>query len=92
MKWIMDWEKAGGAAFPIDTHADTPLHAEPGMSLRDYFAGQAIAGLCVSESFKRHADSNAMQAQWAYDIADAMLRVRECKPAQAEGDEHAPTV
>ncbi len=65
-----------------DTKDDTPaypvtagnhVHAT-GMSLRDYFAGQALAGLAT----KGWAIS-APEA--AYEMADAMLRARE----QGEG-------
>lgn len=44
-----------------------------GMSLRDWFAGQALACL-------RHPDDHtdrACNAEWAYQIADAMLAARK---------------
>jgi len=53
--------------------------------LRDYFAGQALVGL-LSDSeksfgIKRDASSEGITpdqaaAEWAYDIADAMLAAR----------------
>lgn len=69
----------GGGAFPW---TDTPgkLETNPGMSLRDWFAGQAIMGISVSDRFVRDADSNAAQARWAYELADAMIVARKAKP------------
>lgn len=53
----------------------------PGMSLRDYFAGQALAG--IGTWTPEHgggvlSTSAAMQARalWAYEQADAMLAER----------------
>ena len=43
-----------------------------GMSLRDYFAGQALA-VCIRNDF----ESSEELARWAYNIADAMLAERE---------------
>lgn len=43
----------------------------PGMTLRDYFAGQAIIGICVNSGVKY------FKAETAYKIADAMLEERE---------------
>lgn len=53
-----------------------PFSQDRGMTLRDWFAGQAISGACSpfpddwSLSPKDHA-------AWAYDIADAMLEARK---------------
>lgn len=64
----------GGPAFP-----EHPLEHDcywypgtRGMSLRDYFAGQALAGIMAADSmiFCHKA------AQWAYETADAMLEAR----------------
>lgn len=55
----------GGPAFPAGAHF--------GMTLRDYFAGQALAGMNASEM---HAKK---MAEWAYETADAMLAAREAK-------------
>ncbi len=65
----------GGPAFPIagligpdNSFTEMPV---PGMSLRDYFAGQAIAGNLIEPSVdSRHA------AEYAYQLADAMLAER----------------
>ncbi len=52
---------------------------EPFMNLRDYFAGQAIAGLCAAiadYSASRLIDETAFAAD-AYAIADAMMAERK---------------
>lgn len=54
----------GGPAFPV------PIDDEQGMTLRDWFAGQALAGLCVNFSESRRPEACAERA---YAIADAML-------------------
>lgn len=74
--------KDGGAAFPMQPKVapghvaeDRIFNGHVGMSLRDYFAGQAIAG---------SADGQGVPPSWvedyarsAYQIADAMLKARE---------------
>ncbi len=59
--------KDGGPAFPDD-------RSQVGMSLRDYFAGQALAGI-MAGSVRGHL--TAYYAKDAYDLADKMLAVRE---------------
>lgn len=63
----------GGAAFPIPND-DRPgaYSAEPGMSLRDWFAGQAMAGLLAAKGYHLRQ----VAAIDAYNIADAMLAAR----------------
>lgn len=68
-------------AFP--TH-HTQEH-EPGMDLRDWFAGQALPS-CVNTAVQIEASGGkllkngpAAAAEWAYEIADAMLKQRERK-------------
>lgn len=74
----------GGPAFPVI--ASNGLgHVTDGMSLRDWFAGQALATLAGPDmftAFKKLTDSTGNQvknllAQAAYEIADAMLKERE---------------
>ncbi len=66
----------GGPAFPV--------HLETGMSLRDFFAGQALAGMAnhtipetyigfAADKFNRIKDATAASA---YQYADAMLKAR----------------
>lgn len=67
---------AGGWAFPCH---HTPEH-EPGMTLRDWFAGQAIAAIAVTwrGTLGDIDDATArLTAQSAYEIADHMLAERE---------------
>ena len=66
----------GGSAFP---NKDELGNMILGMSLRDYFAGQALAGLCASTDHDS-APSKGILADWAYQQADAMLAAREVKP------------
>ena len=64
----------GGSAFPADVpRGDTKyLYRNHGMSLRDYFAGQALVGLCGYEQ-QTWADI----AVRAYRAADAVLEARK---------------
>ncbi len=61
----------GGPAFPLEYKADGATVTCWGMSLRDWFAGRAIAGL----STKNYAEE--LMVAMAYDIADRMLKERE---------------
>ena len=47
---------------------------QAGMSIRDYFAGQALAGICADPSLAMTKDKIA---EWSYSVADAMLLARE---------------
>lgn len=63
----------GGAAFPLhgtDTLGE-PYVISPGMSLRDYFAGQALAAILVNGEYD--FDDAASDA---YRYANAMLAAR----------------
>jgi hypothetical protein len=48
---------------------------ERGMSLRDYFAGQALVGMWAHPANERPCNI----AAWAYEVADAMLAAREAE-------------
>ena len=71
----------GGAAFAHsgtdgpNGYPGTPPQA--GMSLRDYFAGQAIAWAGMKE-WASYDEKHA--AERAYRMADAMLAAREVQP------------
>lgn len=60
----------GGPAFG---HGDPVNGGDPGMSLRDYFAGQALVGLYASGP--HDCDQNGL-AHDAYLAADAMLKAK----------------
>lgn len=47
-----------------------------GMTLRDYFAGQALAGFAGSQSANVYSWVEDRVARSAYEIADAMLAER----------------
>jgi hypothetical protein len=70
----------GGPAFPGARHEQVRQHdgsqtwadvIYPGMSLRDWFAGQALASFVP--------DTPQNKAEAAYAIADAMLKAREAQ-------------
>jgi hypothetical protein len=69
----------GGPAYPCESYVvkngKQVTEAAQGMTLRDYFAGQALAGM-LSEG---RSNSNAIEwmPEKAYDLADAMLAARE---------------
>jgi hypothetical protein len=64
----------GGPAFPHQKDDGSPYW---GMSLRDWFAGQALVGIATN----RTARPYEQDAEQAYRYADAMLAER----AKAEG-------
>ena len=63
--------------FPTDPSVQPPDHR---MSLRDYFAGQALAGIC-GDSIPGSHHRPAETAKAAYEYADMMLREREKRGA-----------
>lgn len=50
------------------------VYSAGGMTLRDWFAGQALAGILTRNCAA--ATINETAAEWAYKIADAMLAAR----------------
>lgn len=78
-------------AFPSDTPSggDVLARHNSGMTLRDYFAGQALAGIMANphrwaDIEKRYLkgdlsydEASKVNATKAYSIADAMLKDRE---------------
>jgi hypothetical protein len=75
--------KEGGPAFPSPLHHEgEPGHESevfaPGMSLRDWFAGHALAGLLARDFGRTDEEEGVTEiAQKAYDLADAMIADRE---------------
>jgi hypothetical protein len=77
----MSETRDGGPAFP--RAASTDEHGQPcnvyqdqqGMSLRDWFAGQAMVGLTAYNSKAAY-----YHAKEAYEIADAMIAQRGATP------------
>ena len=75
----MDKPNDGGPAFPSTVQEDMdgyPRYAAGygGMSLRDYFAGQAMGGQLADPDGE--IDPKLI-ARWSYAYADAMLAERE---------------
>lgn len=85
-----EYQAAGGGAFPISAEE----FFDRGMSLRDYFAGQALVGILAAQ-----ADPNMEvllgakeAAKESYEYADAMLAVRKAavkkvSEQERDGDE-----
>ncbi len=69
----------GGQAFPrsaaFSNAERTACTEQDGMTLRDWFAGQALAGMLANPD-SWTGDRGVM----AYRYADAMLRAREVQP------------
>jgi hypothetical protein len=78
--------KDGGPAFPCSneqfTHGNPQTgDAWPGLSLRDWYAGQALIGLCQADmSDEEYIVSPHLLARTAYSMADAMLAARVAQP------------
>lgn len=76
----------GGHAFPTQSWeydgGDRVLqYQEPGMTLRDWFAAKALQGLLAAQihGFNNDWFADGTFARMAYEMADAMLKVRENK-------------
>ena len=66
----------GGAAFPLHPGIAPEWTASTGMTLRDWFAGQALA--CVYRRFECGSDPMTEDLAFqAYAIADAMIAERK---------------
>lgn len=65
------------SAFPVLERGGNGLDCtDPGMELRDWFAGQALAGLLAQSGGTAMQSPAADGAAYAYKMADAMLAVR----------------
>jgi len=77
-------QKDGGTAFPrpvgfYPNAGGTYSEGQSGMSLRDYFAGQALAGVWAgreSDFVKISAPTTDDVAVACYALADSMIRAR----------------
>ena len=66
-------DKTGGPAFPFEQYSP----ACTGMSLRDWFAGQALAGIMANSKLMIVLDEKKQDpASCAYQMADFMLNER----------------
>lgn len=69
--------RGGGLAFPPNAGWREDDPACRGMTLRDWFAGQALAGLTANMNRQEFVEmSTQHMASLAYRYADAMLRAR----------------
>lgn len=70
----------GGPAFPLQNAQFTDAYGgAPGMSLRDYFAGHALAGMAAGTLMDAGTlliGNEDAAAVYAYKLADAMLEER----------------
>ena len=64
----------GGSAFPMGYHPEGGNNDHFGMTVRDVFAAAALQGNLIEPTA-----SNDDVAKWAYSLADAMIKARECK-------------
>lgn len=67
----------GGPAFPhfkFSENGKVEICPQGGMTLRDYFAAQALAGIISSDNKPEDDDNKAI---WAYSLADVMLFYRK---------------
>lgn len=79
----------GGPAFPSRKSHEMVQLAEtyaPGMSLRDYFAAQALVGTLANHELLvqvdtefPHLSTREAASVYAYSVADKMLKAREGK-------------
>ena len=68
--------KGGGPAFPLQSIGPDFPPGHAGMTLRDYFAGQALASSDWAAWEDRHG-KEALIAHRCYEIADVMLAKRK---------------
>ena len=68
-------------AFPRSGRGDNRIPEQGGMTLRDWFASQALVGFLSGASGSNSVDPEVISTT-AYRVADSMLRARE-----REGDD-----
>ena len=78
----MSEHDTSGPAFPVPEQRNPYdgsgiLEGSAGMSLRDYFAGQALVGLCGNTSWDDTFNNPSATAKCAYALADAMMAARK---------------
>ncbi len=76
----MSTTKTGGSAFPVqdseEYNGQRAQYAEPGMTLLDHFAGQALIGFHAHPSNESLGSASGI-ACYCYGIAAAMIAERE---------------
>lgn len=70
-------KETGGPAFPTENQHQSANHLwhYEGMTLRDYFAAKAMQGMLAENG--GGAVGNDKLAEFAYHLADAMIKARE---------------
>lgn len=64
-------------AFPFSyPAAGNSIEHNQGMTLRDWFAGQALAGMCGDATATENMAKDDI-AEWCYGIADDMMKERD---------------
>jgi hypothetical protein len=71
----------GGPAFPFPSDCANGEPGELGMTLRDYFAAKAMPSVLVDAKLPPETWPKALPliADFAYQMADAMLKARDAK-------------
>jgi len=67
----------GGPAFPMQVRLANGTDNFSGMSLRDWFAGQALAGMLGNTDWSSASGQDL--ADFAFEASDAMLAARKEK-------------
>lgn len=81
---MKNYQNDGGPAFPVPmiespNHGPVPVTTYGnlgGMTLRDWFAGQALPVVAMPASDGSICQNTEKLAAWAYELADAMLAER----------------
>ena len=64
----------GGPVYPGLHPSKECRYSDPGMNLLDYFAGEALQGICASGPTADYSDEKI--ANESYNLAEAMLKVK----------------
>lgn len=69
-------KKTGGQAFPMlgNVGYNSDWQLEEGMTLRDYFASMVMSGVQSGQNLNKWDPTE--YAEYAYEVADAMLKAR----------------
>lgn len=76
-------KRGDGEGKPIEL-AINEIHAQPGMTLRQWYAGQALAGIMANPHIDPQIVGQTIAAYWAFQHADAMIKFEAELQAQAD--------
>jgi 16S rRNA G966 N2-methylase RsmD len=72
----MSEKETGGAAFPLDANSEVCGFTNEGMTLRDYFAGNALIGILANSN--THGKIMLLElGTTCYAAADALIEARK---------------